>query len=176
MAIPANVYQVGFAKSYFWSLITMVPAAWLRRELLKYRPALTAITKEPVASGLLTPRESMIGNTITPIATTAPAPYAVVKIHATTIQSRTVVKEGLSPPSSTALRIMVRAMPVSMRTRPNQLPNMMLTAVGPKPSGPPWITVLLTVSQLTTPPIAPSADHSIAMQNRPSSMFPPLAA
>ena len=81
------------------------------------------------------PRLIRIGSTITPMAITGPAPIMAVNIKAVTILRSTMVMMGRSPPSSTVLRISVEAIPVSMRTRPNQAPQHTLTRVVPHPSG-----------------------------------------
>ena len=46
-----------------------------------------------------------------------------VKISAVTMFNSAMVTIGLSPPSSTVLRIRVDAMPVSISTRPNHAPQ-----------------------------------------------------
>ena len=117
-----------------------------------------------------------IGNTMTPIATTAPAPNVLVKIRPVTIQSSTVVTNGLSPPSSTVLRIMVDATPVFTKTCPNQLPKITTTAVAPQLSGPPWNTVVCASSQVMVPPSIPKATQTIAMTKNPIIKFPPFTA
>ena len=91
-----------------------------------------------MAIALGTPRDIMMGRTITPMAITGPAPVMAVKMIAVTMFSRAMVTMGLSPPSSTVLRIRVEAMPVSIRTRPNQAPQQTLTSVVPQPSGADW--------------------------------------
>lgn len=75
---------------------------------------------------------------MTPMATTAPAPNRVEKIAVVTMESSTLMTMGLSPPSSTVLRIRASAMPVSSKTRPNHAPNTTLTSTLPQPSGPDW--------------------------------------
>ena len=176
VATNAKLYHSGLLKLYSSSPIFIVPAAWLNNALFRYRPLVTDIAKVPAARGFGMPRDNIIGNTITPMATTAPTPYAVVKIAVTTTASRMTVKAGLSPPNSTAFLIIVRAIPVSTRIRPNQLPKIMLTAVGPNPSGPPWNTWVFSVGQSTAPPIQHNAVHSTAITNRPNKRLPPFAA
>ena len=78
----------------------------------KYIPAPTLIMKDPMESVLGIPRLIRIGRMITPIATTAPAPNNVEKIAVVTVESNTQMITGLSPPSSTALRISASAIPV----------------------------------------------------------------
>ena len=72
-----------------------------------------------------------MGSTITPIATTAPAPNIDEKHAVVTTQSRIQVSAGLSPPSSVVVRIRVEAIPVFIRTRPNHAPKMTFTSVAP---------------------------------------------
>ena len=94
--------------------------------------------KENIAIAFGTPRDIKIGSTITPIAITGPAPVMAVKISAVTMFNSAMVTIGLSPPSSTVLRIRVDAMPVSISTRPNHAPQHTLTRVVPQPSGALW--------------------------------------
>ena len=94
--------------------------------------------KVNMAIALGMPRDIRMGRTITPMAITGPAPVMAVKMRAVTMFSRAMVTMGLSPPSSTVLRIRVEAMPVSIRTRPNQAPQQTLTSVVPQPSGADW--------------------------------------
>ena len=101
-------------------------------------PAATEPMKENIAIAFGTPRDIKIGSTITPIAITGPAPVMAVKISAVTMFNSAMVTIGLSPPSSTVLRIRVDAMPVSIRTRPNHAPQHTLTRVVPQPSGALW--------------------------------------
>ena len=72
-ATAAKAYH-SLPMAYFSSPMAMAPAAWFSRDWLKYRPQPTDMQKEPAARGLGMPRDSMMGNTITPMATTAPGP------------------------------------------------------------------------------------------------------
>ena len=101
-------------------------------------PAATDSMKLNMAMALGTPRDIMMGSTITPMAITGPAPVMAVKMTAVTMLSSATVTIGRSPPSSTVLRMRVEAMPVSIRTRPNQAPQQTLTNVVPQPSGADW--------------------------------------
>ena len=114
----------------------------------KYIPAPTLIMKEPMASFFGIPRLIRIGRMITPIATTAPAPNRVEKIAVVTVERSTQIMTGLSPPSSTVLRISVSAIPVCRSTRPNQAPNTTLTRTLPQPSGPDWKTFVIASTKL----------------------------
>ena len=96
-----------------------------------------------------TPRDIMIGSTITPIAITGPAPVIAVKMIAVTMFRSAMVTIGLSPPSSTVLRISVEAIPVSMSTRPNHAPQHTFTRVVPQPSGADW-KILLRIAMIFT--------------------------
>ena len=82
------------------------------------------------------PRLIRIGRMITPIATTAPAPNKVEKMAVVTMERSTQMMTGLSPPSSTVLRINVSAIPVARSTLPNHAPNTTFTSTFPQPSGP----------------------------------------
>ena len=101
-----------------------------------------------VASTLGIPRDIKIGSTMTPIATTAPAPKMDEKHAVVTTQSKIQVSAGLSPPSSVVVRIRVDAIPVFIRTRPNHAPKITLTSVAPHPSGPLWKVLVKASIQL----------------------------
>ena len=98
-------------------------------------PAETEPMNVNIAMALGMPRLIRMGSTITPMAITGPAPIMAVKMKAVTTFRRMIVMRGRSPPSSTVLRMRVDAMPVSIRTRPNQAPQHTLTSVVPQPSG-----------------------------------------
>lgn len=84
---------------------------------------------ENIAIGAGIPSESMIGNTITAIEITGPIPVIDVKIMVVTIHNKDIVILGLSPPSSTTLRIKVAAIPVSINTLPKNAPKKILTRI-----------------------------------------------
>ena len=138
------------------------------------------------------PRLMRIGRIITPIATTAPAPNKVEKIAVVTMDKSTQMITGLSPPSSTALRISASAIPVCKSTRPNQAPNTTLTMTLPQPSGPDWKTLVIASTKLisVTPgyaaiksglvanvfPSSGSAVHNTPMMSIPIIRLPPRTA
>ena len=107
-----------------------------------YKPAPIDNKNDTVANNLGIPKDNNIGSTITPIATTAPAPNILENTAVVTTAKSVDVTIGLSPPSSTVLRIIVAAIPVSNMILPNQAPNMKFISTPPHPSGPPWNTFL----------------------------------
>lgn len=81
---------------------------------------------------------------------------------------------GRSPPSSTVLRMSVEAMPVSMRTRPNQAPQHTLTKVVPQFSGADWKILFKTLITVVSVP-SPNCKMAFASMKEAEEMkVPPI--
>ena len=81
------------------------------------------------ATGTEIPKDIKIGKTMTAIEITGPIPVIDMNITAVTTHSKLIVILGLSPPSSTTLRINVAAIPLSTRTRPKKAPKKTFTKI-----------------------------------------------
>jgi hypothetical protein len=137
-----------------------------------------------MATGAGMPSESRMGSTITAMEITGPIPVMDIKIMAVTIHRSAMVILGLSPPSSTTLRIRVAAMPVSTRTLPKNAPKNTLTRMDfAYPAGPSaytysstWMKVLPSMADVgeNALPTNARAVQNVAMIANPTIRLNPF--
>ena len=95
--------------------------------MLKIKPSAKLIRKSVAAIVRGTPAVIMMGRTIDPTMMMPPSPESEVKSSATIAQKASESSIGCSPPYSAARSTIVRAMPVSIVTRPRSAPKITAT-------------------------------------------------
>ena len=91
--------------------------------MLKIKPSAKPIRKSVAAIVRGTPAVIIMGSTIEPTMIIPPSPESDVKSSATIAQKPSESNIGCSPPYSAAKSTIVRAIPVSIVTRPKSAPK-----------------------------------------------------